>query len=467
MKRTVFLFSLAAALGLVALALGLTPIIRVVRPEPSKPATTSLPSPASADGLIRMTAGLSDPVLHAGAARKVFLKVDLDARAVGEKPTRVPVNLALVLDRSGSMAGEKLERAKTAARALVGKLSSEDRLAIVTYGSDVTLTFSTSPVTAAAREAMVAAIDAIQDMGGTNLSGGLEVGVAQIRQNRSHYGVNRAILISDGQANEGVVEPRDLAALARKIADQDVKISTIGVGLDFNEEVMLAIADQGAGAYHYLRDADQLESIFVAEIHRATTAIATNVELTIAPAAGVRVDQVIAYAWENRGEVASVRVPDMSSGEKVKVVAKLTVPARHVGDLDVAQVGLRYLNIPAGRVAEAANVKLAVAVTPDERFALANRDKKILEESTVAEAGSLQTEASRHVARGDDRKAQALMQQAATMIRSRNAYVQSAELDAQEKMFADEERSLALPMAPAERQHKAKSFQYFGTASGR
>ncbi len=465
MKRTVFLFSLAAALGLVALAIGIVPTIRArVIPSPP-PAPPSAPQPVSADGLIRLTAGLSDPFIYSGAEREVFLRIGLDARDVGTAPTRVPVNVAVVLDRSGSMAGEKLDNAKSAARALVARLGEADRFALVTFGSDVTLAYASSPVTPSAREAMVSAIDAIQDMGGTNLSGGLEAGVDQVKRHADRYGVNRVILISDGQANEGIVETEGLQHLARRFADDGVKVSTIGLGLDFNEEVMMGIAAEGAGSYHYLRDADQLQPIFVAELNRATQAIATNVELSIAPAPGVRVEQVIGYPWENRGDEATVRVPDLSSGEHVKVVVKLAVNAARPGSIDVSQVGLRYTNIPSGRTAASADVRLAASVTADQRFAMENRDRAVLEEATKAETGLAYMEAAKYLRDGDTARARSVLGVMRATVQKRNAYVKSADLSKFEKMFESDEQAVAAPMAPDALSDTTKKMSSFGSAA--
>jgi Ca-activated chloride channel family protein len=392
----------------------------------------------------------------------VFMKIGLEARDVGGRPTRVPVNVAMVLDRSGSMAGEKLDHAKAAARALVNKLGEADRFALVTFGSDVTVAYASSPVTPSAREAMLSAIDSIQDIGGTNLSGGLEAGVAQVRSNAERYGVNRVILCSDGQANEGVVESESLLGMSHRFADEGVKLSTIGLGLDFNEEVMMGLASQGAGSYHYLRDPDQLETIFVSEFNRATQAIASNVEITLAPAPGVRIEQVIGYPSQSQGPVTTIRVPDLSSGEKLKIVVKVGVTASQLGSVDVSQIGLSYTNIPGGRIAEAANVKLAASVTRDEPFALANRDRGVLEEATKAESGYAYMQAAKYLRDGENAKALGLLRDTRRVVQKRNAYVKSADLSKFEKMFDSDEKEVARPMSADDLSNKTKSMSAFG-----
>jgi len=461
MNRTVFLFSLAAALGLIGIAIGIVPMVKVRAPLPPT-IVEAPPLQRSADGLVRLTAGLSDPFVALGAEREVFMKIGLEARDVAGRPSRIPVNVAMVLDRSGSMAGEKLEHAKSAARALVNRLGETDRFALITFGSDVTVAYASSPVTPAARDSMLAAIDSIQDVGGTNLSGGIEAGVAQVRANASRYGVNRVILCSDGQANEGVVETEPLLAMSRHFADEGVKLSTIGLGLDFNEDVMMGLASHGDGRYHYLRDPDQLESIFVGEFNRATQAVASNVELTLAPQPGVRIEQIIGYPSQSMGVSSSIRVPDLSSGERLKVVVKLGVLPSHPGNIDIAQVGLHYINIPGGQIAESAKVELAASVTRDERFALGNRDRAVLEDATKAESGFAYMQAAKYLRDGENAKALDLLRGARRVVETRNAFVKSADLSKFERMFDSEEKEVARPLSADDLSNKIKSMSAFG-----
>src|SRR5206468_7602583 len=140
------------------------------------------------------------------------------------------VNLAVVLDRSGSMAGEKLENARRAAHELVDRLNEKDRLAFVTFGSNVTPLFPSTPCSGEAKAQMHRAIDKIYDMGGTNLSGGLEAGLREVKAHAGEYPVNRVVLISDGEANEGVTSHEGLVAISRHALRSGVSVTALGVG---------------------------------------------------------------------------------------------------------------------------------------------------------------------------------------------------------------------------------------------
>ena len=137
---------------------------------------------------------------------------------------RPKVDLSVVLDRSGSMEGEKLSQAKLAARQLIANLDIQDRFSIVSYRTDVKLLMPTTLATESAKQAALMTISEIYSDGGTNLSGGLEMGRQQLAslQDRSRR-VQRIVLISDGQANEGIVNPEQLADLASSTADDGVQ----------------------------------------------------------------------------------------------------------------------------------------------------------------------------------------------------------------------------------------------------
>ncbi len=396
MKRTAVVFGAAALIGLLALVIAFIP--GQLPPGPSvappvanpivKPPAPAVPAPGPqvAGDVLKLTASISDPYLLAGAERETFLKIDIDAARL-DTSERAPVNLVLVMDRSGSMAGEKMEQCRAAARHLVTKLDERDRFALVTFGSDVTTIIGSTLATASARRRMEAAIDSINEMGGTNISGGLEAGLAQLAPYREQYNVSRVVLLSDGQANEGISDPKGLAALARRTASRGVTLSAIGVGLDFNELVLESLAEYGGGSYHFLAEASQLRSIFARELEQAVSTVAIGPALKITPQPGVIVAEVFGYLAESSAGVTTVRLPDFAGGQHRKVVARLLVPAQAEGLLDVADVGLAYLDVTRGRAPGMAQLSVKTSVTSDARLAVEKRDKDVA--ATAAHANAL------------------------------------------------------------------------------
>jgi Ca-activated chloride channel family protein len=371
MNKTVAFVSLAAGLALTALVLGLP---HVAPPHPATPVPAApSPRPATAsNGSLTMTSRLSHPYIISGTS-DLFVTVDLTGVEVpGSK--RTPVNLAVVIDRSGSMSGYKLQQAKQAARHLVGLLSPGDRLAIVHYGSDVK-SLPSLPATPANRERMIQYIEGIWDEGGTNIGAGLHAGRSHVAATRGDYAVNRIILLSDGQATEGITDDASLTELVKGIRAEGVTVSAIGVGTDFNEDLMQGFAEYGAGAYGFLEDAGQLATLFQKDLQQATTSVARNVELSFALPEGATLGEVLGYRAHQEGRMVRVPLPDFSSGQVERVVARLTVVGTRPGNaVDVTGLKLTYTDLLKDAGVES-TASLSAMVTERREEVLARQDK--------------------------------------------------------------------------------------------
>lgn len=368
MNKTVAFVSLTAGLALTALVLGLP---HVAPPHRATPVTPPKPATAS-NGSLTMTSRLSHPYITPGTA-DLFVTVDVSGVEVpGSR--RTPVNLAVVIDRSGSMSGYKLQQAKQAARHLVGLLGPQDRLAIVHYGSDVKSQPSL-PATPANREQMLQYIEGIWDDGGTNIGAGLHAGRSHVAAVRGDYTVNRIILLSDGQATEGITDDASLTEVVKGIRAEGMSVSSIGVGTDFNEDLMQGFAEYGAGAYGFLEDAGQLASLFQKDLQQATTSVARNVELTFQLPEGVMLGEVLGYRSHQEGRTVRVPLPDFSSGQVERVVARVTVVGTSAGSaVDVTGLKLTYADLLKDAGVESA-ASLSAMVTERKEEVLARQDK--------------------------------------------------------------------------------------------
>ncbi len=461
MKRTATIFALAGALGVTALALWLIPATRSttvavpIPPQPPPVVPVALP-PLNTGGPLTMTGSLSDPFLHIGGSREVYLKVDIAAARSGQSP-RAPVNLALVLDRSGSMAGDKIEHARTAARHLVEQLDDQDRLALVTFGSEVTTLVESVQATPAAKQRLLSAIEGISELGGTNISGGVEAALAELISYKNAYSVSRVVLLSDGQANEGIVSSEGLSALARKVNAQGVILSAIGVGLDFNEHVMEAMADYGGGAYHFLSDSEQLAGIFSRELQQATATVASGVQLTIRPSGNARLQEAFGYLAEQDGGAMQVRLPDFASGEQRKVVVRLLVPAEQIGALRVADLSLTYSDVTRDRAPATAGLAIGATVTPDYSLAMQNRNKDVAAVAAHADAVKVMREAGREYAQGRRTEAEKAIRKARQKLEAAKsafgARDELSEAEGEVRAFEDAVQNYAAPSAAAKRIH--------------
>jgi Ca-activated chloride channel family protein len=379
MNKTFTYLALAGALALVALVLGM-PRVAPPAPPPVPHIATPVPTPpppvppvnTASHGSLTMTSRLSHPYITPGST-DLFVTVDVTGDEVPGSQ-RSPVNLALVIDRSGSMSGYKLQQAKQAARHLVGLLRNEDRLAIVHYGSDVK-SLPSMPATASNRERMLQYIDGIWDEGGTNISAGLQSGQHQVNTARREFQVNRIILISDGQPTEGDTDEESLKRVVKNIRAEGVTVSSIGVGTDFNEDLMQAFAEYGAGAYGFLEDAGKLATIFQKDLQQATTQVARNVELSFELPDGVVLGEVLGYRAHQAGRVVRVPLPDFSAGQTERVVARVTVSGSAVGQaVNVTGLKLAYTDLMKDGAVESA-ASLSAMVTDRREEVLARQDK--------------------------------------------------------------------------------------------
>ncbi len=369
MNKTVTFVALAAGLALTALVLGLPrggPVSHPATPvPPAAPATAS-------NGSLSMTSRLSHPYITPGSS-DLFVTVDVTGVQV-PGAVRSAVNLALVIDRSGSMSGYKLAQAKQAARHLVTQLQEGDRLAIVHYGSDVK-SLPSLPATPANRARMLEYIEGIWDEGGTNISAGLTSGQSAVARYRSTYAVNRIILLSDGQPTEGITEDAGLTQVVKDIRAEGITVSSIGVGTDFNEDLMQAFAEYGAGAYGFLEDAGQLATIFQKDLQQATTSVARGVELSFELPPGVMLGEVLGYRSSQDGQRVRVSLPDFSAGQVERVVARLTVRAERTGSaVDVTRLRLAYRDLLKEAGVES-SAQLSAMVTEKQEEVAARQDK--------------------------------------------------------------------------------------------
>jgi Ca-activated chloride channel family protein len=374
---------------------------------------------------------LSTKFLTTQNAHQVGILVGL----AGETPVRrAPINVALVLDRSGSMDGPPLEAAMEAARRFVGFLSPQDRLAVVTFDDEVHTVFGPAPADASA----LAAIDAIAAGGSTNLSGGWLMGMRHVRAGLVD-GTNRVVLLTDGQANVGVVEVPQLVGMAKGGREARVTTTCIGFGAHFNEDLLEPMSKGGGGNYWYVERDDQMAAIFEEEISGLVALAAQNVEVEVElvhpRAAGVSFLQSYPVQATPQG-TWRVSLGDLyATGPRALGVVLHVEEVRELGAVEVARV-----RITADVVGEG-GIEQRVVVMP----VMANLDGADHPEPTVEstfirfEAARAREEAVRRADGGDFGGAAACLRAAReALARGAEAYGAPPELDLE---LADLDRS--------------------------
>lgn len=272
---------------------------------------------------------------------KMELQIRADEGAAVEA-VRVPTDLVVVLDRSGSMQGKPLHDAKAAVRELIERLDSRDRFALITYASGAELGIPMALAEAQARARFIERLASVAAGGGTNMASGIDLAVQTVSQTRESGRAPRVILLSDGHANEGDASLAGLRARAARAVPGEFVLSAVGVGEGFDENLMTALADSGTGNFYYVRHAGDLGDVFAAEFASARENVASGLSVAIEAAPGVEVLDAAGYPLERRGEVASFRPGSLFAGQERRIWVTLRAPHAEVGDFDLGRFALSY-----------------------------------------------------------------------------------------------------------------------------
>ncbi len=255
-----------------------------------------------------------------------IVEIRLTAPASQKASQRAPLNLALVIDRSGSMSGEKLEYVRQAAAHVVSALTETDSAALVVFDDEIDLLCPSAPVTPEHRARLHEAIQSIRSGGTTNLGDGWLRGCKEIAATAKQGQLVRALLLTDGLANVGITDPEELAHHARELFTRGVSTSTFGVGLGFNEHLLEAMANEGGGNFYYIEHPNQIVDLFNSELQGllAVTARAVEVRLDL-PA---KVSAQVLGSWRHTVQDRTVRINlgDLNQGTTREVYLKLIFP---------------------------------------------------------------------------------------------------------------------------------------------
>jgi Ca-activated chloride channel family protein len=365
-------------------------------PEAPKPPPLP-PSRFQGAGTLAIDARLGHDSVAKDGTGETYLMATLTAAEA--KSAAPPVNLALVIDKSGSMKGDRIARAIEGAVGIVERLRDGDMVTVVAFDTKADVVVTPTEIKAGNRAALTSKIRAIALGGDTCISCGLEKAMDAL-QSASISGPHtaRMILLSDGVTNNGIKDVPGLRAMAGKMRDGGFTISTIGVDVDFDEKVMAAIANESNGKHYFVSDAAALPNVFAQELDGLLATVANDAEVELDLAPGVVVDQVFdrTFRREVDGTGVKVFVPmgTFAGKQEKTLLVKLRVPVDAAGALKVADVHLVYKDKDAGAEGNVSGA-LNVAIVPAELaqkdldpFVAARVDKS-LTASTLTEANLL------------------------------------------------------------------------------
>jgi len=335
--------------------------------------------------------------------KELYVYVDLKAAKAAQKKERTPLNISLVLDRSGSMAGDKIRYAREACKFVADNLESSDNLSIVIYDDRVDVLSASAPVKD--KTALKKLIDNVHDRGSTNLSGGMLEGFAQVKKTHRKNYVNRVLLLSDGLANQGITDEKVLQQLVRqKNSEDNMTLSTFGVGADFNELLMTNLSESGSGNYYFIDSPDKIPSIFAQELQGLLSVVAQNTTLKIRfPSQHLAVSKQFGYQGQVKDNELVFDLKDVFSEEQKAVLIKFTVKEPLVEEV-VFESTLTYDDaITFQRVNASEKTKLTV--TSDKALFDRSFNKDVLQNIVLFENNERLEDAMADVDHGDYEKA--------------------------------------------------------------
>lgn len=264
---------------------------------------------------------------------KRFVVVTVTAPEARHSGSRAPANLAFVLDRSGSMNGQKIRLAAQAVEEAIGQLRSDDRFAVVIYDDEVETLIPGTLATPAARAAAIERLRTVAARNMTNLSGGWLAGCEQVAGALIEEGVNRCLLLTDGLANQGITDRDALAHHAGELRARGVSTSTFGVGDDFDEVLLQSMATAGGGHFYFIESAAQIRDHIASEVGEALEIVARSVSLELTLPESVRLESLGAFLARGGAGRIAIELGDLVSGQQVEVPLRLSFGFGEVGDL--------------------------------------------------------------------------------------------------------------------------------------
>jgi Ca-activated chloride channel family protein len=328
------------------------------------------------------------PDTGGGAETFLLATVTGDEGAPASASGRSPVHMAIVVDRSGSMAGARMSNAVAAALGAVDRMRDGDRVTLVAFDTTAAVLVRPTVLDAGSRSAVAAEIRSILPGGETCISCALDTATQALDgAPGGRDEVRRILLISDGEATAGVRDVSGLRARAARAREHGFSVSTIGVDVAFDERVMAAIAQESNGRHWFVPDASALPAVFAEELGTLESAVATEATLAIEPAPGVTIEDVLDRPFHREGTRVVVPLGTFDAKQEKTLLARVRVPADLDGTQAVARMSLTYRDAVA-REDVTSTGSLALEVRSDGR-ASAELDPFVaarLERSRTAQA---------------------------------------------------------------------------------
>ncbi len=369
-----------------------------------------------ADG-VGLRASLEQGSLMRGSDGEVFVGVWLDAPDREGEDERPPLAVSLVIDRSGSMQGDAIVQARAAASAFLRSLKDGDQVSIYAFDDEVSEIVAPTALEPPVREQMLEAVAAIRPGGSTNVHGGMTSALAALERAPDSHPVRRIFLISDGKANIGPSSPEELGELASRASDLRAQVTTLGVGLEYDEATLSEIAMKSAGRYHHIAEPQRMAAVLEEELSILDETVAFDTVVEIVPADGIEVVAAEGLDVEHEGNRSLIRLGSLASGQSRHLLVRMRADTDDAGEKPFAAVRLRYKEDREGDEMMQA-VALNYRVTDDEDEIAGSRDEEVAALSVQFQNARAEQQAGATLSGGDSDAAADILEQRAAASRT-------------------------------------------------
>ena len=289
-----------------------------------------------------------------------------------ENGTKKNLNLSIVLDKSGSMSGQPFEEAKKAAVMIIEKLRPTDSISIVAYDEEVDLVVPS--IECVDKTNIIRAVNNIQVGGATNLHGGWLMGAEQVALKKSNKNINRVLLLSDGNANSGLITPTEIGLQCSKLSEKGVTTSTYGLGYHFNEELMVKMANSGLGQSYYGQTSEDLMDPFNEEFQTLINTIATEIKVKEEHPSFINVELMNNY--QRSDDI--YKLPDLAEGGEGWALFKININQNNISEqkIEVLRCNVSYRDTD-GNIQNQGPVKIVLDPVNANAFEMVAEDEKV------------------------------------------------------------------------------------------
>ncbi|MBQ0757342.1 MAG: VWA domain-containing protein [Amphritea sp.] len=407
---------------------------------------------------VNLNINLATPVMEAEQSHRAFIKISLEGFKQQDKQARIPANVAIVLDKSGSMRGDKIQYAREAAIMAIKRLDERDIVSVVSYDSRVQVVVPATQVRD--QRAIYNAIRSVHADGNTALFAGVSKGANELRKFLSRNKVNRVILLSDGLANVGPQSASELGELGASLAKEGISVTTIGLGLGYNEDLMTRLAGFSDGNHAFVENAEDLASVFQYEFGDVLSVVAQGVNIEIHCRNGVKPIRLLGRESEIIGSRVTTRLNQLYSEQEKFVILEVEVPEQQAEtELELVSVNVHYDNLLTQNQEQLAGQSIA-RFSRSKQEVKAARDDKALEAAVEQVANEYSRDAIEARDSGDLKGAKKILQDSASYLGSQAKSLNSPRLLEQEEEARQDAQALESDQNWNKQRKELKARQY-------